>query len=334
MALINWKSKKDEREVNEEIAAEEERRRKRFRILVCLNGTDAAYRGVRLAAEIGGSEECDIILLYVRRIDQGLNTGGLQVRVARQNMLDWGLDLPGIEYLKTGLQILDDEAHITEEWKTVSAHTDVFGDPLGDNKVEYRSPTGKSVVLKLKTAVDVASGILDQYELGPYNLIITGSPKRWRGEYSGLRDPSTVQKVAVLAPCSVLATRDAGDRKGYLIHLSRSINAFKLVQRASVLAHHCGEQVTLISVAENKEEVAAVESRLNSFRERLEKFGVPIAGILAPIGDPALEIIKAGKNYKLITVADSGKTRLKRFITGSIAFDVMGKADASVLNVR
>ena len=77
-----------------------ERRRNRFRILVCIDGTDASYDGIRFAAKIGYRSECDIILLYVRPIDQGLRSGGLQVRVARENMLDWGLELPGIRNLK------------------------------------------------------------------------------------------------------------------------------------------------------------------------------------------------------------------------------------------
>ena len=334
MALLSRKTREEERRQIKELAAEIERRRNRFRILVCLNGTDPAYAGVDLAADIGRSNECDIILLYVRRVDQGLNSGGLQVRVARQNMLDWGLELPGIEYLRTGLGMLVDEGQLAEDWKTMSAHTDVFGDPLGDNKVEYRSPEGRSIVLKLKIAVDVVSGILDQYELGPYNLIITGPPKRWRGEMSSFRDPSTVQKVAMLAPCSVLTKRDTGDREGFLICVDGSDHAIKSMQRAAVLANHCREKITLLSAAGEEGDLPTVKRHLGYATRVLEKRGLTVAGTLAPVGDPAREIIAAGRDFKLICVADSGKSRLKRFVAGSVAFDVMGGADASVLNVR
>ncbi len=334
MALLNRKTRDEERRQMKELAAELERRRKRFRILVCLNGTDDSFAGVKLAADIGRSNECDIILLYVRRIDQGLNSGGLQVRVARQNMLDWGLELPGIEYLRTGLEMLVDEGQLADDWKTMSAHTDVFGDPLGDNKVEYRSPGGRSIVLKLKIAVDVVSGILDQYELGPYNLIITGPPKRWRGELSSFRDPSTVQKVAMLAPCSVLTKRDTGERDGFLICLDGTDPAIVAMQQAAVLANHCREPVTLISVAREKADLPSVKRHLAFATKKLEKRGLNVAATLAPVGDPATEIIAAGREFKLICVADSGKSRIKRFLVGSVAFDVMGGADASVLNVR
>jgi hypothetical protein len=160
------------------------RRSRRFRILVCVNGTDPSYVGLDAAARIAGADKCDIILLYVRRIDQGLNSGGLQVRMARQNLLEWGLELPGIQFLKRGFEMLLEKSFLDEDWEEMVDHTNVFGDPLGDNKVEYRTASGKSLVLKLKTAPDVASGVLDQYELGPYNLIIMAwNPvrcRRWR----------------------------------------------------------------------------------------------------------------------------------------------------------
>ena len=87
----------------------QEWRSKRFRILVCVDGSEESYEGLRFAADIGSSDECDIILCYVRPIDQGLRTGGLQVRVARENLLEWGLELPGVRYLKKGFEILLNE---------------------------------------------------------------------------------------------------------------------------------------------------------------------------------------------------------------------------------
>ena len=63
----------------------------RFRILVCIDGSDESYRGLRYAARLGGGVDADICLLYVRPVDQELRSGGLQVRVVRENLLEWGL---------------------------------------------------------------------------------------------------------------------------------------------------------------------------------------------------------------------------------------------------
>ena len=76
-------------------------------------------------------------------------------------------------------------------------------------------------MLKLKTAPDAANGILDQYELGPYNLMILGEPSRWRSEFKACFDAGVVQDSRDrMAPCSVLVARHSlGKRR--LLHLHR-----------------------------------------------------------------------------------------------------------------
>lgn len=310
-------------------------RRKRFRILICVNGTDPSYLGVDIAARIADrSEDCDIILLYVRRIDQGLNTGGLQMRAARQNMLEWGLELPGIQFLKRGLEQLLERSFLGEEWDEHVDHKDVFGDPLGDNKVEYRASSGRSIVLKLKIAPDVASGILDQYELGPYNLILLGPPKRWRGEIRALREPSSVQKVAMLAPCSVMTVRGPLTGSGFLLCTDGSALSADALRRGAVLAHFCGEPVALMGVAPDEAKTGVMERRLQQIGVSMEAAGVKVKETILATGDPVPIIIEAGASRSVIAVADSGKSKLTRFLSGSVAFDVMGGAKTSVVNLR
>lgn len=314
---------------------ERETRQERFRILVCVNGTDASYKGLKLAAEIGQTGPCDIVLLYVRRVDQGLNSGGLQVRVARQNMLDWGLELPGIQYLRRGLDILGELGYLTKEWRSKASHTDIFGDPLGDNKVEYRSGRKKRIILKLKTAPSVSSGILDQYELGPYNLIITGPPKRWRGEFKSFLEPSTVQKVAMLSPCSVLTMRNALDsKKGFLIATDGKPHCVVSMRQAAVLAHTLDRPITITSTALDEEMRPMVKSRLTAARKELAAMGITNVKTLARVGDPHETVVEDAKRFAITVVADSGKSRFKRFLRGSVAFDIMGNATTSVMNVR
>lgn len=331
MALLRRKSIRQRKQELEELRA---RRRKRFRILVCVNGTDPSYVGADIASRIATTDDCDIILLYVRRIDQGLSSGGLQMRAARQNMLEWGLELPGIQYLKRGLEQLLESEVLGEEWHERIDHTDVFGDPLGDNKVEYLAPSGKAIVLKLKTAPDVSSGILDQYELGPYNLIVMGPPKRWRGEIRALREPSTVQKIAMLAPCSVLTVRGPLTGKGFLLCSDGSKQSRDALTRGAVLAHFCGEAVSLMAVAKEESEAPPLERKLQGLRESLLSRGIAVDGISVTVGEPVPAIIEAGKSKSVIVVADSGKSKLTRFLVGSVAFDVMGQSETSVLNIR
>lgn len=119
--------------------------------------------------------------------------------------------------------MLKQEGIDVEGWPKEAQRSEAWGDPAGDNKLEFRSPEGRAVVLKLKTAPDVANGILDQYELGPYNLIIMGQPSRWHGEVMAFFRSGIVQTVTTMAPCSVLVARDNPWQAG-LLHLHQRVS--------------------------------------------------------------------------------------------------------------
>jgi len=309
-------------------------RRMRFRILACIDGSDAAFATVRFAARFACTDDCDIIVLYLRPIDQGLHSGGLQVRLARQNMMEAGFELPGVSHLKRALAILKEEGLDVESWPREAEHQDAWGDPAGDNKIEYRSPSGRSVVLKLKTAPDVANGILDQYELGPYNLMILGEPSRWRGEFHAFFDAGVVQTVATMSPCSVLIARESLDRKGFFICTDGTSRSMQAVRRSAVLAYMTGEPITLFSVAPTAAGKPAAEEAVANARALLKAMKIPVAETRVAVGPPAVEIVESGSLYKIVVVTDEGRTRLQRLLKGSTATEVMRRARTSVLDVR
>ena len=334
--MFGFKKIHDDDVFQSELATVRAERRKRFRMLVCIDGSDASYEGLRFASKLAHNEDCDIILLYVRPIDQGLRTGGLQVRVARENMLDWGLELPGIKYLKRGLDMLVSDEDMAAHWNSVVTHTDTWGDPLGDNKVEYRHTSGKSIVLKLKTAPDPASGILDQYELGPYNLMIMGAPNKWRGEIRSFFDATVTQRVAMMAPCSVMVARGNGSAngKGHMICTDGTKNSLDAMRRDAVLAQFSGDPITLFAVAQDNEEIPLAERVLEKATEMLAKIDIAVADAQVGVGEPVEQIVKAGNEFSVIAVADSGKALFRRFVIRNTSFSVMGKSKTSVLKVR
>jgi nucleotide-binding universal stress UspA family protein len=321
-------------DADRDLEEQREWRRNRFRILVCIDGSEESYEGLQFASEIGRCDECDIILLYVRKIDQDLRSGGLDMRVTRANMLEWDLELPELQYLKRGRDMIIGESELASGWQAISSHRDIHGDPLGDNKIEYRNANGKSIVLKLKTAPDTASGILDQYELGPYNLLIIGRPSRWRGEVRSLLRMSVVQRVAMLSPCSVLVARGRLGKKGFLLCSDGSEQSLDAVRRTAVLAQHCGRPVTLLSVASVDEDRVEVDAKLQSTREMLERMGIEKLETVSEVGDPMQRIVEMGNDFELISVSDARNSRLKLLFTHSVAFGVMGAAASSVLNVK
>lgn len=328
-------SERSERAAQKTLANIRAQRRARFRVLACIDGTTAAYNTVRFAARLTPHDNCDIVIVYVRPVDKGLNTDGLNVKVARQNLLEAGGDLPGLKALKKGLEVLKEEGLDISEWKRETSHEDAWGDPVGDNKVVFRSEAGRSVVLKLKTAPDIAAGILDQYEHGPYNLIIMNEPSRWRGDFKSIFDSGVVQRVAALAPCSVLIAReDSLKNEGFIIYNDGSARAMQAVRRTAVLAASINQPITLIAVADSEEDRKQAQDDNRKAKDLLAAMGIEVRRVTTAIGDPVTQIIKAGAKRMIIVVPDEGHSRLKRAISGSIAWGVIKGAVTSVMDVR
>ncbi len=325
------KSSKTKKDIN---AHDEGENADRFRIMVCIDGSDESYRGVRYAAKLGGGVDADIVLVYVRPVDQGLRSGGLQVDVARSNLLDWGIELPGIKYLKKGRDMLVELGIMDEDWEEKHYHTDVSGTTLGDNKIDYVSSKGNKVVLKLKVATDIASGILDQWEIGKYDLIIIGASSRWKGGFKGFWDPAVAEKIVVHAPCSVLVARDLEAGNGHLICTDGSDAALHTVEQDALLASRCQCPISLIAVAQDVESEDEAKENIKAAKEVLKRVGAKAVNTIIKVGNPVEEIIEAGPDYSLIVLADSGKSGLERFFMGSVAFKVMENAYNSVMIVR
>jgi nucleotide-binding universal stress UspA family protein len=309
-------------------------RRSRFRILACVDGTEDSDVGVRFAARLAVQPNCDVINVFVRPIDTGLHSGGLQVRLARQNMMDAGFELPGVKHLKRSLDVLKEEGIDAASWDVSGAHQNAWGDAAGDTKVEYRAPDGRSVVLKLKTAPDVAGGILDQYELGPYNLMILGEPSHWRGEFAAFFGAGIVQTVTTMSPCSVLVARNSFDRRGFFICTDGSSRAMQAVRRAAVLAQVVGEPITLFSVAPQPSAKPAAEEAVANAKALLNAMKIEVHDTKTALGEPLQEIVERGSLYRLIAVTDEGRSRVQRLFKGSLATDVVRFARTSVLDIR
>ncbi len=309
-------------------------RRSRFRILACVDGSDDSDTCVRFAAHFAVTEYCDIINLFVRPIDQGLHSGGLQVRLARQNMMEAGFELPGVKHLKRSLGVLKAEGIDAESWSVVGAHENAWGDAAGDTKVDYKEQQGRNVVLKLKTAPDVVSGILDQYELGPYNLMIIGQPSRWKSEFKSFFGTGIVQNVINMAACSVLVARNSLDKNGMFIFTDGSSRAMQAVRRAAVLAHMTGDPISLCAVAPNEAGRAAAEEAVAKAVGLLNAMKISVLETKIAVGDPLQEIVERGSLYRLIAVTDEGRSRLQRLFKGSLATDIVRYARTSVLVVR
>ncbi|MFZ5608749.1 MAG: universal stress protein [Pseudomonadota bacterium] len=308
---------------------------RRFRILVCIDGSDESYRGLRYATRIGSGVDADITLLYIRPVDLGLSGGGLEARLTRENMLEWGLELPGMKALKKARDMLLEMGVMQENWEARTIHTEVRGDPLGDNMTEYTGDDGKQIILKIMVSPSVASGILDECELNCYDIAILAIASKNESDLGrAMIGPAVAQKVAAEHMGTVLVARELEESHGHLICVTEAESSIAAAKKDAIIASRCACPVFLFSVARNAEALPKAQAAIDRAREAIEAQGIALAGARVAVGDPVTRIIEEGRNYSLIVLAASDARGLRRFFTTSVAYKVLENAENSVMIVR
>jgi len=304
-----------------------------FKILVCIDGSEESYRGLRYAARLASGFDTDITLLYVRDVDRELSTDGLDMRISRENMLDWGLELPGMSALKKGLDTLMELGYLEGDWNTETTHIDNSGDPLGDNYVEYSNSNDRKVILKLLVAPSPELGILDEAEAGQYDITIMSSNDEDNDDESrGFRFGSNVcHRVATEAENSVIVARALEENQGHLVCLSGSAASLNMARNDAIMAVRCNCPVYLYTVVPDEEGLEKGQSIIDEARMVIEDAGYSIAGEKVGVGDAVEEIINEGKNHSLIVLSGEHKIGFRRFFKSSLMFKVLSDAHNSVM---
>ena len=308
--------------------------KKRFRILVCIDRSEESYRGLRYAVRIGSGTDADITLLYVRSVDKGLRSGGLQIRMARENMLDWGLELPGTKALKKGRDLLIEMGFMEEEWGGRTIHMDVQGDPLGDNMIEYASGNGRKITLKLMVSPTVDRGILDECEMGNYNVAILSAGSTDDDDESSMFNQSIARTVATEHRGTVIIARELEEAHGHLICVNGSPMSLEAAKKDAEIASRCFCPIHLFSVASDESGLENAKAAVAEAKAAIEEKGLVVFGEKTAVGDPVREIVEEGRNYSLIVLSGSEKVGFRRFFQSSVAYKVLEQAHNSVMICR
>ncbi|MBL4870326.1 MAG: universal stress protein, partial [Robiginitomaculum sp.] len=186
----------------------------RFNILLCIDGSEESNRGIKYAIKLGSGNDADITILYVRPSDKGMKSG---VDLARQNMLDWGFELPGMRALKKARDQLIELGFLGDDWEEETMRKRAYGDPVGDSMKTYTSQSGTHIAIKLMVAPSTAVGILDECELNHYDLTIIAMHGRGAKNVRGKIKWKTTRIVVTEHHGTVMLARDIQENHGHLI---------------------------------------------------------------------------------------------------------------------
>lgn len=298
----------------------------KMKFLLCTDGEEYAEEAIRFGGRLAKEMNADVSVLHVRRPIS--SSERVQLTTTRKKLTSWDLDIPGIDYLTRAREILD-EVGLTPSSK--EAHSRAFeGGVQGATELHLIGAGGENVRLRLREG-DPVEQILEEAEVGEYDLIIVGSHGR-RG-IAGYFVGSTAHRVADLATCSVLIAKNIRQDHNFLLSTDGSDLAEKAEIAGAEMARVLGAKVTLLSVAE--EESRREEALRNARRAEmiLTQMGIE-AELKVRVGPPSEEIIAEARDHDIVVMGASGSSAVRKFFLGSVPLKVMEYGECPVLIVR
>lgn len=305
----------------------------RLRILVSIGGGPEALTGLKFVHRLSEKSCADIALLYVRSMDSGLKSGGMEVRVARENVLDWGLELPGMTHLNKARDILNDLGEINnvldDEWR----HRELSGDPAGEFIREYDNACGGTISQRLRTASDVTSAIVDEAERFKADMVIVGgSPDPVEGLRKYITPKSLALKIAAHCQQTVIVARHLEPGRGLLVCVQDTDRSRDMVDKSVRHALACQCPISFLSVARDEDELESARKAADEAAETYRTHGIEPTEILLEVGDPAEVITEIGYDFSLIVLAESEKPWFAKVF--SVSHAVAAGARNSVMIVK
>jgi nucleotide-binding universal stress UspA family protein len=306
-----------------------------FNILVCIDGSEEGYRGLHYAIKFSlDHPDTDIALLYVRSAETAGRSSGLNMELSREAMLDWNLELPGLKSLKKARDMLVDSGFLGDEWDSEDITKKFRGTRSGDHIIKYASKnTGQRISLIVRESSSVLTGILDEAHFYRYDIVIVSASSNSPGG-AGHIDMYTAIGVATEHDGTVILVRELEEEHGHLICVTDTEMSMEMVRKDTIMAARCGCPIYLYAVAADEEDLSSAQNALERAQSVVEKAGGKVSGKKAEIGDPVRRITDRGKDYSLIVISATEKSKLKQMFLGSVSHSILKKAKNSVMIVR
>ncbi len=306
----------------------------RYNILVCIDGSEESFRGLRYALRFSlDHDDTDISLLYVRA-DVGGSYGGLNLSLTREALLEWDIELPGLKSLKKARDVLVESGFLGEEWDEEEIQKKFRGSRLGNHMIKYISKkTGQHITLIVRVDTSILAGILEEVSSFPYDIVIVSASPNEEG-HVGEIDLYTAVSVATEHDGTVILARELEEGHGHFVCVTDSDMSEEMARKDARIAARCGCPIYLYSVAEDDSQKEAAERAIQRAKAAIEAEGMSVAGAEVEIGDPVQLIIERGREHSLIVLAATEKSRIKRLFMGSVSHDVLKKAKNSVMIIR
>lgn len=296
---------------------------------MCTDGEDYAESAIRFGGRVAKGMTADVSVVYVRPSISSAER--VPLTMARKKLGEWDLEIPGVEYLRQAKEILSKIGLAKTSPLPTGTEGHAFREGVdGATELHLVGLHGENVRLRLREG-DPAEQILQEAELGNYDLIITGSSGQ-QG-ISRYFVGSTALRVADSAPCSVLIAKNIREDGNVLLCTDGSSLAEQAEIFGAKLAQALGASVTILSVAEPGVLPKLAAERVRRVEMILAQMGTK-AAVRVREGQPAQEIIDAAKDHAIVVLGASRSSTMRKFFLGSIPLKVVEQGKLPILIVR
>lgn len=300
-----------------------------LKYLMCTDGEPYAEAAIRFGGKLAREMNADVSVLHVRPAIPPRDR--VQFTTARKKLGEWDFEIPSVDYLIQAKEILSEVGltrYASGGEKKVEHAFRVDAD--GATELHLIGTHGGLVRLRLREG-DPVSEILDEADMGEYDLIIVGS--RGHKGFSRHFVGTTALRVADLAACSVLIAKNIREDDNFLL----CTDGTPLAERAEIagakMAQVLGAKMTILSIAEDPRDQEEAIQKARRAEMILAQMRIE-SNQKVRIGRPSEEIIDEAKDHDIVVMGSSGSSAVKKFFLGSIPLKVIEYGECPVLVVR
>jgi nucleotide-binding universal stress UspA family protein len=301
-------------------------------VLVCYDGGDEARGALACVGSLAAARPANVTVLFVR--PKAPSGYAEMVNMAREKIVDWELDLPGLIVLREAEEMLVKHGQVeeAEAGQPAKLRHGLKQLARGLLEVHLLGRHDEHIRLRLRDGGDAAGVILNEMDSLPYDMVVMGSRGK-RGLKKWLTG-STAKRVALFSEKSVLVVRGQSTLQAVLACTDGSEAAERAIRFVAPLAASKGCDLTVFGVTSEGAAPDATEAAVARAASLFSDEGVTATTRVAASEDRADEILKASEGYDLVVLGVSGRSHMRRFLMGSVPLKVLEHSPASVLIVK
>lgn len=293
-----------------------------MKFLMCVGGIEPSADTIRFGGLIARAFQADVSVLYVQPdVPQSVRE---EVRLAREKLSEWELELPGVRVLRGARDILVNEGFVepTPAGDFPYRHS-LKADVRGAWEVHMYGSHGEHVRLRLREG-DIVSEVNKEVESGEYDVVTFGASQKRR----------ILQRIVLFVDCSMLIVKNPQNQPYRILLCTENSESSRRAETfASQLAVALQWPVQLLSVARSRSREHIAMENAERASKLLGRNGVSHS-IAVRAGSFEESVMALATEDTLVVMGSSRKSALRTFFFGSKPMKVAGKVPCPILIVK